>query len=56
MAHVTPSRINGIHLTVAGMLVVLGIMAYARVGGPLVIAGGLAIAAILVAYRRHREP
>jgi hypothetical protein len=48
-------HVNGISTIVAGMLVALGILVYADVGGPLVIAGGLVVAAALRAVRLHRR-
>ena len=45
-------HVNGISTVVAGMLVLLGMLAYADVGGPLVIAGGLILAVTLGAFRR----
>ena len=37
---------------VTGLLAIVGAMAYAVVGGPLVVAGGLAVGLVLIAYRR----
>ena len=55
MGELTRSRTNGTNMAVAAALVVLGVIAYARVGGPLVIAGGLVVAVLLYAYRRSRS-
>jgi hypothetical protein len=37
---------------VTGFLAIVGALAYAAVGGPLIVAGGLAIGLALIAYRR----
>jgi hypothetical protein len=39
-------------LNITGVLVVVGMMAYAIVGGPLVVAAGFAVGLALIAYRR----
>ena len=52
MSHFASLHVNGISTVVAGMLVLLGILVYADVGGPLVIAGGLLVAATLAAFHR----
>ena len=49
-------RVNGANSAVAALLVMLGILAYADVGGPLVIIGGLVVALALLAYHRLRTP
>ena len=41
------------HLSVAGMLAVVGALAYIVVGGPLEIAGAVAVSLGLMAYRRR---
>lgn len=51
--HTSP-HLNGISTVVAGMLVALGILVYANVGGPLVIAGGLLVALALRGFRLMR--
>ncbi len=38
-------------MQVTGLLTIVGAMAYAVVGGPLVVAGGLAVGLALIAYR-----
>jgi hypothetical protein len=55
MARVPSSAVNGADMAVAAMLVVLGIIAYMQVGGPVAIAGGLVVALLLFAYRRTRR-
>ena len=55
MSDVASPHVNGISTGVAGMLVLLGLLVYANVGGPLVIAGGLLVAVTVAAFRR-REP
>lgn len=42
------------HLSVAGMLAIVGALAYIVVGGPLEIAGAIAVSLGLMAYRRRR--
>ncbi len=52
MSHFASPHVNGISTVVAGMLVLLGMLVYADVGGPLVIAGGLLLAVTLKVFRR----
>jgi len=52
MSHFASPHVNGISTVVAGMLVLLGMVVYADVGGPLVIAGGWRLAVTLKALRR----
>jgi hypothetical protein len=42
------------HLSVAGMLAIVGALAYIVVGGALEIAGAVAVGLGLLAYRRRR--
>ena len=42
------------HLSVAGMLAIVGALAYIVVGGGLEVAGAVAVSLVLMAYRRRR--
>ena len=57
MAEITPKYIDATNLKTLAMLAFVGGLAYVVVGGFPVVAGGLSVAAMLMAYHRlHPAP